>query len=29
MTTLDTNNSQTLDYKEYVGFVKAMVKGKP
>jgi len=26
MSTFDTNKSQTLDFKEYVGFVKAMVK---
>jgi len=29
MSTFDTNKSQTLDFKEYVGFIKAMVKTKP
>jgi hypothetical protein len=29
MSTFDTNKSQTLDFKEYLGFVQAMVKSKP
>jgi hypothetical protein len=29
MSTFDTNKSQTLDFKEYVGFIKAMVRTKP
>ena len=29
MSSFDVDKSQTLDFKEYLGFVKAMVKSKP